>query len=141
MLSSQWMVQMPEASNVGGQEPSGRSTPEGRSAPVFVRLIALPVRLSFSAVWVAAQIGFRAGCLSARGGRVVGRRLGWNRVAIFGSGVLVGLLLSVAPGRALRRALTRMVGSRSVADANLRDEVIFELAHAAANLAPGPARG
>lgn len=96
---------------------------------MILRLMLLPMRLGSSAVWLAARVGFKAGRISAKGGRVAGRRIGWGKVALFATGVAVGLLLSIVPGGYMRRKLASLVKAGSVHDSELCDRVVFELAH------------
>ncbi len=95
-----------------------------------IRVLFVPLRAGAWATKIASKVGFRAGRISARGGRRLGSRAGWGRVALFGAGLLAGLLLSVVPGRALRRQVRRLMGSRGVSDDSVREAVVFELAHA-----------
>jgi hypothetical protein len=86
---------------------------------VLVRIAFLPVRLAFKTTGTATKIGYRTG-----------RLFGYRRVAVFGIGVVVGLLIAPMTGPQLRAKLSELLsGARLPSDPELGDQVRFELSH------------
>jgi len=68
----------------------------------LIRLAFLPVRLLVGSTKLASKAGFAAG-----------RIVGYRRVAVFGAGVIFGLLLAPSSGRELRRRIAALAGGAS----------------------------
>ena len=84
-----------------------------------VRLVFFPIKLGTKATTVAAKTGYRTG-----------RLFGYRRLAVFGLGVFVGLLLAPGPGAELRAKLRSWTqGLQLPSDPDLSDRVRFELSH------------
>ncbi len=90
-------------------------------AVILVRLVLLPVRLGLGASRLALRTGYRTG-----------RVIGYRRMAVFGVGVGVGLLVAPTTGAKLRARLRAVAGGRlgRVPDAELAEQVRHELGHA-----------
>ncbi|HEX4819867.1 MAG TPA: BON domain-containing protein [Acidimicrobiales bacterium] len=84
-----------------------------------VRLVFFPIKLGAKTTGFAAKTGYRTG-----------RLLGYRRLAVFGIGVFVGLLIAPGPGEELRAKLKAMFqGMQLPSDPDLGDRVRFELSH------------
>lgn len=84
-----------------------------------VRLVFFPVKLGTKATKVAAKTGYRTG-----------RLFGYRRLAVFGIGVFVGLLIAPGPGEELRAKLKAWFRELQLpSDPDLSDRVRFELSH------------
>lgn len=68
----------------------------------LIRLVLLPFRLLFGTARVSMKGGYRAG-----------RMLGYRRLAVFGTGVAVGLLLAPMTGGELRRKVSEALGQQA----------------------------
>jgi hypothetical protein len=94
-----------------------------------LRIGFVPVRLGIWLLGLGTRVGYRAGRVSAKGGRAVARRAGWGNVALVAVGFVLGLLVSAVPGRALRgwlgAAIRRAGGGASTA--SLAESVAHEL--------------
>jgi osmotically-inducible protein OsmY len=85
----------------------------------LLRLIFLPARVAKGTTKAGVRVGFRAG-----------RLLGYRRLAFFGAGVGVGLLLAPAAGAETRARLRQALEERRpVGDGDLAERVRFELSH------------
>jgi osmotically-inducible protein OsmY len=85
----------------------------------LLRLIFLPARVATGTTKLGVKTGFRAG-----------RLLGYRRLAVFGAGVGVGLLVAPMTGVDARARLRRALEERRpVADLDLAERVRFELSH------------
>jgi hypothetical protein len=113
--------------------PKSRAARRKKHHPLVTlfRIAFVPVRLAAFVLGVGTKVGYRAGRMSAKGGKAVARRAGWKNVALLGIGFVLGLLASSVPGRsmrvALRKAITGSGGETS--GGGLADAVINELAH------------
>lgn len=86
---------------------------------LLVRLVFFPFKLGAKTTAVAAKTGYRTG-----------RLLGYRRLAVFGLGVAVGMLIAPGPGAELRARLKALVqGLQLPSDPDLTDRVRFELSH------------
>jgi len=86
---------------------------------ILVRIVFLPFRLAFKTTGVATKVGYRTG-----------RLVGYRRLAVFGTGVVVGLLIAPMAGSLLRAKLRELAaGARLPSDPELGDQVRFELSH------------
>src|SRR3954452_3567537 len=85
----------------------------------LVRIVVLPVRLAFKTTGIATKVGYRTG-----------RLLGYRRLAVFGTGVLIGLMIAPMAGPVLRSKVRVLLsGARLPSDPELGDQVRFELSH------------
>ena len=85
----------------------------------LIRLIFLPVRVAKGTAKAGVRTGFR-----------VGRLVGYRRMAVFGAGVGVGLLVAPTTGAETRERLRRALEARRpVGDDDLAERVRFELSH------------
>ncbi len=86
---------------------------------LLVRFVFLPFRVGFKTTRVATKVGYRAG-----------RLVGYRRLALFGTGVVVGMLIAPMAGAVLREKLRGLAaGARLPSDPELGDQVRFELSH------------
>ena len=86
---------------------------------LLARIVFLPIRLAFKTTGVATKVGYRTG-----------RLVGYRRLAVFGTGVVVGLLIAPMAGSVLRAKLRELATSaRLPSDPELGDHVRFELSH------------
>ena len=84
-----------------------------------VRLVFFPFKIGAKTTGFAAKTGYRTG-----------RLLGYRRLAVFGIGVFVGLLIAPGPGEELRAKLKSWIqGTQLPSDPDLSDRVRFELSH------------
>jgi hypothetical protein len=98
---------------------------------IAVRLVLLPFKLALALVGSSFRAGRRVGGLPVRAGFRATRLAGPRGVACFVLGVAVGLLFAPGPGRALRaKVRRRLQGGGPIDDAELAEQVAFELAHA-----------
>lgn len=98
---------------------------------MIIRTLLLPVRLTFGVGRLSAKTGYRAGRLSAMSTYRAGRAIGLRRLAVFGVGVGVGLLLAPSSGRELRDSLRRAWTERRgpASDEAVAERVRYELSH------------
>jgi hypothetical protein len=86
---------------------------------LLLQLLLLPVRLAFGVSGFAFKTGYRTG-----------RLLGFRRLVVLGTGIIIGLLVAPVPGRQLRERLQEQFsGAGRPDDAQLADMVRFELTH------------
>jgi hypothetical protein len=85
----------------------------------LIRLIFLPLRIALGLTKVTTKTGYRAG-----------RMVGFRRLAVFGAGIAVGLLVAPTPGRELRAKLQEQLDARrGGGSGDLGERVRFELSH------------
>ena len=85
----------------------------------LLRLIFLPAKVGVGTTKLGVKTGYRAG-----------RLLGFRRLAFFGAGVAVGLLLAPMTGAEARAKLKRLLEEgRPAGDLDLAERVRFELSH------------
>lgn len=103
----------------------------GRFLAGVGRLLVLPFKLLGAAVVLAFRAGVAVARIPVRLSAAAGRLLGFRGI-IFGLlGLALGLLFAPGPGRDLRDRLRQLIqGGGVVADDELVDKVVFELAHA-----------
>jgi hypothetical protein len=86
---------------------------------LLVRVVFLPFRVGFKTTRIATKVGYRAG-----------RLVGYRRLAVFGTGVVIGMLIAPMAGAVLREKLRELAaGARLPSDPELGDQVRFELSH------------
>jgi hypothetical protein len=86
---------------------------------LLVRVAFLPVRVAFKTTTTATKLGYRTG-----------RLLGYRRLAVFGAGVAVGLMVAPMTGPQLRAKMRELWnGARLPSDPELGEQVRFELSH------------
>jgi len=97
-----------------------------------LRVGFLPVKVGSRLLGVSFKIGYKAGGVPVRVSTRVVRVVGGRTVAVFLSGLFLGLLAAPVKGAVLRAKLARLAGGArgSSATPNLVDTVTFELAHA-----------
>ena len=98
---------------------------------MVVRMVLLPVRLTYGVGKLSAKGGYRAGRASVAGTYKLGHLLGYRRMAAVGLGVAIGLLIAPSSGRDLRETLRRRWESRTGpgTDDTIAERVRHELSH------------
>ncbi len=101
-------------------------------AGTAIRVGFLPVKLGSRLLGVSFKLGYKAGGVPVRVSTRVVRIVGWRTVAVFLSGLFLGLLAAPVKGAVLRANLARLAGGarKSSPPPDLADTVTFELAHA-----------
>jgi hypothetical protein len=95
-----------------------------------LRTLTLPVRLTWGVGRLSARTGYAAGKRSARATYRTTRRVGISRMAAFGAGVGIGLLVAPVTGEEMRDRLRRWWEERGAppTDAEITERVRSELA-------------
>lgn len=96
---------------------------------MVIRLLTLPVRLTYGVGKAGVKTGYLAGRTSVASTYRVGRFVGFTRVLALALGVGIGLLVAPTPGRELRDRIQRAAARRAPADDDaVADRVRNELA-------------
>jgi hypothetical protein len=101
-----------------------------RVVVLVLRLIALPLRLTWTALVVALRANWWAVKAPFRSAGAVARAIGPTALLAGLVGIAVGLLFAPMRGADLRRKLVGMIGDVVPADDEVTDAVIRELANA-----------
>jgi len=97
----------------------------------LVRLVLLPIKLALAALGLVFQAGIRIGSLPVTASAAALKAAKVRGVVLFGLGIALGLLFAPVAGRELRRQLLAWLRARGgVSDAELAQQVTFELGHA-----------
>ena len=98
---------------------------------MILRLVTLPVRMTYGVGKAGVKTGYTAGKLSVGSTYKVGRFVGVSRLLALGAGVGIGLLVAPTSGRELRDSLQRKLAARKApaSDDAVAERVRYELSH------------
>ncbi|MCX7619238.1 MAG: BON domain-containing protein [Acidimicrobiales bacterium] len=95
----------------------------------LIRILLLPFRLALRLLGVSVRLGYRVGRAPVMVSSRAARLMGWKGTILFGSGLVLGLLIAPWPGRQLRDRLRDVFTRRGLSDDELAEKVAFELSH------------